>query len=402
MIARVVESLRHARAYVRLPAGAKEERHLDLHVGVAQADPGLDASIAAALAWLGRAQDRSRSNDGGVARHYSLQDGWSSSYPETTGYIIPTLLECAESLSSIELSRRARRMLDWLLAIQLPSGAFQGGQIDATPVVPVSFNTGQILLGLAAGARVFGQPYTQAMQRAADWLVRAQDIDGCWRKYASPFAAAGEKAYDTHVAWGLFEAARIEPNRGYAESAIKNVRWALGNQLHNGWVAQCDLSADEAPLTHTLGYFLRGLLEAYRFSKDRDLLVRARRTADGIRSALSPDGALPGRLHRDWSAAAHWICLTGSVQVAHCWLMLYQFTADERYLHAGSAANRFVRRTVRVHADGDVRGGVKGSFPVSGGYNPYEYLNWAAKFFIDSHLLESAIAGPSVLEASAH
>jgi hypothetical protein len=48
-----------------------------------------------------------------------------------------------------------------------------------------------------------------------------------------------------------------------------------------------------------------------------------------------------------------------------------------------------------VHGEADIRGGVKGSFPVSGDYNPYEYLNWAAKFFIDSHLLERAIIASS-------
>ena len=36
----------------------------------------------------------------------------------------------------------------------------------------------------------------------------------------------------------------------------------------------------------------------------------------------------------------------------------------------------------------DVRGGVKGSFPVDGGYGTFEYLNWAAKFTIDACLAE--------------
>ena len=34
---------------------------------------------------LERAQDYSSSEDGGVARHYGLLNGWSASYPETTG-----------------------------------------------------------------------------------------------------------------------------------------------------------------------------------------------------------------------------------------------------------------------------------------------------------------------------
>jgi hypothetical protein len=35
-----------------------------------------------------------------------------------------------------------------------------------------------------------------------------------------------------------------------------------------------------------------------------------------------------------------------------------------------------------------IKGAVKGSFPIDGGYRRYEYPNWAAKFLADSLLLE--------------
>ena len=68
----------------------------------------------------------------------------------------------------------------------------------------MTFNTGQILLGLAAGVAEFGDQYRESMEQAAQWLVDTQDPDGCWRKHSTPFAKAGEKAYETHVSWGLF------------------------------------------------------------------------------------------------------------------------------------------------------------------------------------------------------
>ena len=52
---------------------------------------------------------------------------------------------------------------------------------------------------------------------------------------------------------------------------------------------------------------------------------------------------MPGRLARDWSAAVDWVCLTGSVQIAHTWLRLYQLTGDERYLRAVGYATRSKR-----------------------------------------------------------
>jgi len=44
----------------------------------------------------------------------------------------------------------------------------------------------------------------------------------------------------------------------------------------------------------------------------------------------------------------------------------------------------YARRTVHVDGPDGIRGGVKGSFPVDGGYGTYEFLNWAAKFLIDA------------------
>ena len=36
----------------------------------------------------------------------------------------------------------------------------------------------------------------------------------------------------------------------------------------------------------------------------------------------------------------------------------------------------------------DTRGGIKGSFPIDGGYASYQYINWACKFFVDSNMME--------------
>jgi hypothetical protein len=353
-------------------------------------DAGSERVLAESVGWLCRAQDESRSADGGVARDFSLVTGWATSYPETTGYIIPTLLDYAILAKREDLDFRARRMADWLVSIQLPCGGFQGGRIDSRPIVPVTFNTGQILLGLAAAQQRFGG-YGEPMRRAADWLVQTQDPDGCWRKHPTPFASAGEKAYETHVAWGLLEADRIEPARGYGAAGLANVRWALGSQKANGWIDNCCLDGATEPLTHTLGYALRGILEAYRYSGDQQFLDAARLTADGLLGAIRPDGRLAGRLLPDWSAAVDWVCLTGTVQIAHCWLLLYEFTGEIRYAEAGFAANAFVRRTVRVDGAPETRGAVKGSLPVDGAYGRFQYLNWAPKFLADSLMLELRI-----------
>lgn len=385
-----MEKLKIAYRIARLPSAARKECLRDALLGIRRPDPGIDASIDEAIAWLGRAQDNSRSGDGGVARHFSLITGWSASYPETTGYIIPTMLDHAERHGDRAAKERARRMLAWLASIQFPTGAFPGGVIGQQPIVPVTFNTGQILIGLAAAVRVLGD-YREAMGRAADWLVATQDADGCWRSHPSPFAAPGEKTYDTHVARGLFEAARIEPEKPYARSAIAHMRWALGRQRANGWLDGCCLEQPEQPLTHTIGYALRGFIEAYRFTNDREYLDASVKTADGVRAAIHSDGFLSGRLDAEWNGAAPWACLTGSVQIAECLLMLFHETGKREYRDSAYDLNRYVRRTINLSGRPDTRGAVKGSFPVYGGYGTYQYLNWAAKFFVDSLSAERII-----------
>jgi hypothetical protein len=381
--------------FQRLPAEAKAAVRRDRDGLAAVPDPGIDATIAAALDWLGQAQDHSTTRDGGVARHYSLVSGWSASYPETTGYIVPTLIEQARLRNDPALLERARRMLDWLVSIQFPDGGFQGGTIGQEPRVPVTFNTGQILLGLAAGVAEFGDAYRPAMTKAADWLAATQDGDGCWRRFPTPFASRNDKSYETHVAWGLLEAARLDPARNWGDAGLAQVRWAIGRQRPNGWMADCCLEEPHQPLTHTLGYALRGILEAWRFSRDRAFLQAGTRLADGLLGCLDrrKNGWLPGRLNAEWKPAVDWVCLTGSVQIAHCWLMLYQDTGDAKWLDAARSVNGFVRRTVAVGGPAERRGGVQGSFPVDGDYGTFEYLNWAAKFFIDANELARTVTG---------
>ena len=386
MLHQLTGALTALREYQRLPSSDRPLFREALH-GPAATGPSPVAAMDAAFDWLCLAQDRSATLDGGVARHFSVRRGWGASYPETTGYIVSTFLTEGASSTRTDLTERARRMLDWLASIQMRSGAFQGGMVEQAPTVPVTFNTGQILLGLSSGVRAFGEQYRPYLRAAGDWLIGCQDADGAWRRYESPFRMPGPKAYYTHVAWGLLEAERVEPGRGYADAALRNVRWAVGRQLENGWVANCCLTDASRPLTHTIGYFLRGVVEAFQYSGDATLLAAAQRTADALVRVQRPDGALPGRLDADWRAVRSSTCLTGNVQIAHSWLLLYSTLGSFVYLRAAVAALEYVRRTMRVTGSPEIRGGIRGSFPLWGDYAPFEYVNWAPKFFIDAQAL---------------
>jgi len=377
--------------YIRLPKLAKNQFKQDKKRQL-QPDCGPDAAIHAGIEWLCRAQDCSKSNDGGVARDYSFITGWATSYPETTGYIIPTFIEYANTFKSDDVLQRAKKMLDWIVSIQFSDGGFQGGKVDAIPKVPVTFNTGQILLGLVAGQIEFGC-YSSNVEKAANWLRDSIDEDGCWRKHPTPFAEQGEKTYETHVAWSLFEAAKIYPNNGYGEAGLKQVDWALKNQRDNGWFDKCCLNIPASPLTHTIGYALRGILEAYEHSNDQKYLDACLKTAQPLVKLLSPEGILLGRYDSNWNPVVEWACLTGIVQISYCWLRLYEITNYRPFYEGGLAANKFVRKTIMIGENKDISGGVKGSYPVQGDYGRYELLNWSVKFSIDANMQELRVKG---------
>ncbi len=72
-------------------------------------------------------------------------------------------------------------------------------------------------------------------------------------------------------------------------------------------------------------------------------------------------------------------------------MLLAEIAGRPDLIEPARRANAFVRRAVRIDGSPDIAGGVKGSFPVSGEYGRFQYLNWAAKFFIDANLMEAAL-----------
>ena len=108
-------------------------------------DPELHLREAAA--WLKRAQDAD--GDRGVSYGTHFGGVFLPSYPETTGYIIPTFLRLSEIWQDDELQTRAIEMGDWEIGIQFDSGAVMGGRVTSKPT-PAVFNIGMVMLGWLA------------------------------------------------------------------------------------------------------------------------------------------------------------------------------------------------------------------------------------------------------------
>ncbi len=361
-------------------------------------DPQHEPHLAAAIGWLVRAQDATP--DGGISRGFSLAwhpyfggRGWQPSYPETTGYIIPTLYAAARRLGRADLAARAERAARWEIEIQLPSGAVRGGVIGA-PESPAVFNTGQVVLGWLAALDETGQGiFADAARRAACYLVATLDSDGHWRNGNSRFARADATLYNTRTAWALAEAGARLDDGGFTAAAARSLRAAAELQeAQNGWLPSCCLTDPEQPLLHTLAYAIRGFLEGGRVLDDARLLHAAERAADALLATVRVDGWMPGRYRSDWSPAVRWSCLTGQAQMANNWIRLAVITGDPKWLEPVPAVLGFLKRTQnRRSREPGLRGGIKGSWPVGGDYGAYEVVNWATKFFADALMRHEAV-----------
>jgi uncharacterized protein YyaL (SSP411 family) len=361
--------------------------------------PAPKEQLEAAIAWLFRAQDAA--GNGGVARGYSLvrtqgfgPAGWQPAYPETTGYIIPTLFDYAHMTGREEAFARAVRMAEWECKVQMASGAVQGGTIDHEQS-PAIFNTGQVIFGwIRAWRETDDARYLESAVRAGDYLVSQQDPDGAWRKNLSRFASheMPSYTYNTRTAWALFSLASFSGNAAYRDAATRNVEHALTEQTANGFFRNNCLDDSERALLHTISYCLRGILEVGAAIPDHRFLDSVVRATHPLIGAVRRNGSLPGRFDPRWKAAARWSCLTGNSQFALVLGRLHQVVGGDLYLDALRRINRF-QRSVQILRPSrpEVHGSILGSYPVHGRYAQFEIPSWAVKFFIDALLIEIEI-----------
>ncbi|HYE23810.1 MAG TPA: hypothetical protein VEG32_01300 [Clostridia bacterium] len=345
------------------------------------------ANISCALEWLRRAQDKT--GCGGVAAFYAAWGRWAPAYPETTGYIIPTLFRCAGEFGE-DLHARAVAMAEWLVVTQLPCGSFP----DLTwkpgaPQTPSVFNTGQILFGLLDAYRHTSRPhYLESAVRAGTWLVAVQDEDGKW----SRFTYRNEvHSYNARVAWALLQLASVSRVPQFESAALKHLDWVLSCQAGNGWFRHTPFAGRRA-FTHTIAYVLEGLTGAFEITGDPKYAMATRRTLDAILPLIHTNGYLPGSFDEQWRGVPY-CCLTGNCQLA---ALFFRYAGGEPYLQAGLRLLDFVDTVQNCKSQNpDVRGAIAGSWPLWGRYMMLRYPNWAAKFFIDAHFAADAVLRPA-------
>jgi len=357
--------------------------------------------LRAAAQWLAAAQDSQ--SDGGIAGRYQLDRGWTSSYPETTGYIVPTFLALSRVLPEGGFRERAERAVQFLLSVQLPEGGFPGLEIANNRATPSAFNTAQILHGLTAWHReTSDEDVRVAADRAVQWLLSIQDPDGAFRRYTYKDIAG---TYSAHLACWLAEWGDYGADPAALAAAGRHFDWTLGHCRPNDWIAYAGFDeeqhqADEA-FTHSIAYAIAGILSTSETMGRSDGIAAAAAAGERLARRLELSRFLPGLIGSDWRGRSRYACLTGNCQMALIWFRLHSLSRNLRLVNAALKAIDLVKLAQPMrNPNPGLFGGIPGSDPVHGTYIEGAVPNWAAKFFIDALLEKRRVLSELQTEAT--
>lgn len=349
-----------------------------------------EQSLEKTFQWIKASIDATK--DGGSSAYYRFSTGWKGSYPETTGYLIPTVYDYAIFKNSDEWKNIARKAADWLLSIQAPEGGWQGLQVDEKCDLRV-FNSAMILDGLVSAYRIENDDkYLIAAKRGAEWIMSKLNGDG----FFSENNVVGGGAFDTLVCACLLMLVELLPQdeQETYRHQIKNALDAhLTLQTDNGWFRNCNFQSNDTALLHHLGYTLDGLIISSQILKDETYYAAALKSAKKLLSKFEVNLELPAYIKSDWNThldlgAKASLCLTGYSQIAIVFQKISKKEDDLRYLNAALKINDIVSAIGNYESRNDgICYGIPGSYPINGSYQSFQVVNWAAKYHAESLLL---------------
>jgi hypothetical protein len=354
--------------------------------------PSKERSLENVFTWI--KQSFLVNSDGGSSAYYRMGKGWKGSYPETTGYLIPTLYDYYHYTKHEDWKKFAINASDWLLKIQHQEGGWQGLQVDEKCDLRV-FNTAMILDGLI---RTYieenDKKYLEAAIKGFKWTLCKMDAKGFFVE--NNVSDGG--SFDTLVLACLLMVYQHLPKdeqNQYHDKLIFSLDAHLNLIQENGWIKNCNFNTSykNTALLHHIGYTLDGLIISSEILGDKKYYNAAKKTALKVLSKFEVNVSLPAFFNPDWTAykdlgTGHSICLTGCSQIAIVFIKIYKTDNDLRFLNGALKLIDIVGAIGNYKSvNNGISYGLPGSYPVFGNYQPYQFVNWAAKYHAESLLL---------------
>lgn len=275
-----------------------------------------------------------------------VHSGQAESYPEVTGYFIPSLLATGHR-------RLAHQYARWLATIQKTDGSFGPGWTDES----FAFDTSQVVRGWVEVLPQMPE-LEQPLRRACEWLISSADSSTGRLQVPRPggswsLGRRGEVSEAIH----LFA---LRPLQRAGELLEERRYRAFAGRALDYYLQHFDLDDFEAPnaLTHFYGYVQEALVEL-------GCEEVARRGMASVARFQDENGAVPAY------SDVNWTCSTGLAQLALVWYRLGEV----------ACADRAMECLTRLQ---NPSGGFYGSYGSGAAYFPTAEISWAAKFVIDA------------------
>ncbi len=343
----------------------------------------------------------------GSAHSYSPLFGWARAYPETTGYLIETLLKASRMPGEADLAEYAVGALRWLCTIQLPNGAFTA--LTAEHRVPSVFNTAQVLFGYAfaltseaVGSAEDRGRWVSAGSRALSWLSRQLGDPAGWGSGA--YVSGHDPTYYTRALWGMLCMDAVlnggGPLRGRIEQALEQYARRF---RHNGALDSWGFWPDQPAHTHTIAYSLEGFWHAARMLNRADIASSAESTLMRLLRQRAADGCTAGAYDSDWRGVRGYRCVTGNLQLSLLAAQIAEARAADGWKKEAISLFDEVAHAQCLMPCRGVFGGLPGSYPLWGPYLRMRFPNWAARFYAEAWMLiHSWAPGRSLPACGAH
>ncbi len=347
----------------------------------------LQKDTAPTLAWLKHSFEACDLR--GSAAYYSRLRhplcGWSAAYPETTGYIIETLLDYHALTGEDWLLEYAQKSADWIVSLQHENGALPGGVGERG--APSIFNTGMMLFGLSSPQYLplWGRgEHLVCAKKAVDWLISIVEEDGSWKQGA--YKEGFTPSYYTRVIWAVLEVNKQLQNADNERIMRKSLQYYKAKVTPQYSVADWAFAKNEPAFTHTIAYTMRGFLECGALLGDKESLDIAQHMAFRLIKDFDENQKLAGTYDENWCGDYSFVCITGNAQLSLNCSRLFQLTDNQVFKAYAKIFFDTVRDAPSLIPMKGYRGAIAGSQPLWGAYQPMQYPNWAAKFWLDARI----------------
>lgn len=296
--------------------------------------------VIKALDWV-----RNHVVPGGGIQVHSLS---VKSYPEVTGYFVPTLLNFGER-------DIARGFIEWLRQSQHPDGSFEAPDLFAQDAAEAGkayvFDAGQVLRGyLAEYEHRPSDSLVRAIRLTTEYMVSNLTADGGFKQQ---YDSEGHPEMVKSILLYAIEPLRRAGVMLGEKTVVTAAERAFDFYIAQDYAFKCDT------LTHYLGYEVEAAIDWGR----KDL---AASVLEKLEASLTPEGFLPAK------AGAGWACCPGSAQFALCWYKMSRPELGDRIL-------AWLENNQRAS------GGWPGSIGPGATYAAATEPSWTIKYYLDAH-----------------